>query len=527
MAGIGQRIDVDHVASSGDTNDFTQGDSKITNPHTVVLVPVDKVDALDLTAVPIRTDPKSTNELRGLSSNVSVPDAQLVNTAAYHQATPAVREQMLNAYHHVQKNGTATDVQAFFQITASPFWSQADDGQRLQMLNLCQTVEPRELDTASEAQGTGVTRPMVALAGLATRQLNGRSVLLDRAYAGANAGPNDGKTLIELLCSTQVGISVRWQTGLSASAIVSGMILEIHDPGRLDQGLGSTCGAASLQINLVHRNPAEYARLCAGLLSDGSVAMRNGDTLTRHEQSISPTPSDLRTPTERIFQSAIMEYANPYTEYYVDPNIDPSKGSPDYQRKQVGSKLDELPTWAKVLAWVTILPGIILSLWPSYAKEHFGLVPVSWSGPNGEEVNEIERVNSAIWGTRAEYIPRSRDEQFGNLMSELSDTHRYPRGDLSGIHPQALFHWGTSGNHYVSMLAIDPPGTKPRLVHFQNPFRSFDAEHQPQAGQQVFRAPAGMTWENPQQGTMTMPYDTFTATVEFVVVPKSRPSISQ
>jgi hypothetical protein len=71
---------------------------------------------------------------------------------------------------------------------------------------------------------------------------------------------------------------------------------------------------------LAERDPVEYARLCAGLVSpEGKVKLRNGDQLTRDEDILLPDEHEFRrSPVSRIFQVACMEYAYPELDYRND-----------------------------------------------------------------------------------------------------------------------------------------------------------------------------------------------------------------
>ncbi len=62
---------------------------------------------------------------------------------------------------------------------------------------------------------------------------------------------------------------------------------------------------------LCRSNPAEYVRLMGGLFSPtGEVKLRSGQLLRRVPDSIPPDGRGDRTASERVFQSALLEYAN-------------------------------------------------------------------------------------------------------------------------------------------------------------------------------------------------------------------------
>ncbi|MBM3273662.1 MAG: hypothetical protein FJZ00_00810 [Candidatus Sericytochromatia bacterium] len=80
-------------------------------------------------------------------------------------------------------------------------------------------------------------------------------------------------------------------------------------PRRIDQGNYHTCAATTAQRLLAQQNPAEYARLMAGLSSkDGKVMLSNGDTMSR-PADWNKSVHDGRDLASRLFQSSAMSYA--------------------------------------------------------------------------------------------------------------------------------------------------------------------------------------------------------------------------
>ena len=89
------------------------------------------------------------------------------------------------------------------------------------------------------------------------------------------------------------------------------MLLDVTNPNRIDQGTAPTCTVTSMQFELVADEPAEYARLMAGLAgperrgddegrSDLVLGRGDGDARARDDRSVS----------QAIFQTAAMEYGN-------------------------------------------------------------------------------------------------------------------------------------------------------------------------------------------------------------------------
>lgn len=99
--------------------------------------------------------------------------------------------------------------------------------------------------------------------------------------------------------------------------LLGGLIRNLVDPGRINQGHKGTCAVTSLESFLADRQPAEYARLVTGLLSPaGSVSMANGEQIQRDESSLVWSRTEAwRSPISRVFQVAAMEQAYPELDY--------------------------------------------------------------------------------------------------------------------------------------------------------------------------------------------------------------------
>jgi len=140
---------------------------------------------------------------------------------------------------------------------------------------------------------------------LTNRQVNGKSALLDK--------DKNGNTLLSSLHSMATGpISGDFaKNGVTRADMLSTVMQEAAKPGQINQDGHNTCTVTSMQYMLNQSNPAEYVRIMQGLTSpSGQVQLRNGATLTREADAIAPDSSTSRSATERLFQSAMMEYSN-------------------------------------------------------------------------------------------------------------------------------------------------------------------------------------------------------------------------
>lgn len=95
------------------------------------------------------------------------------------------------------------------------------------------------------------------------------------------------------------------------------LVLNLAQPRRINQGLKGTCAAACIEGYMAERNPAEYARIVAGLVTrDGRATLPSGDSLVCDEDVLDPNPFERnRNPVSRIFQAACMDFAYPNMDY--------------------------------------------------------------------------------------------------------------------------------------------------------------------------------------------------------------------
>lgn len=89
--------------------------------------------------------------------------------------------------------------------------------------------------------------------------------------------------------------------------LVSDVVGELLDPVRIDQRLKGTCAGTQAYKRLDYRNPAEYARIVAGLASPhGTVQLAGGHTLRRSSDWQDASDAG-RTVSGRLVQPAVMQ----------------------------------------------------------------------------------------------------------------------------------------------------------------------------------------------------------------------------
>ena len=98
--------------------------------------------------------------------------------------------------------------------------------------------------------------------------------------------------------------------GLDAGQVLGDLAQNLAAPFTIGQGGKNTCVAAYTESGMALEEPAEYARLIAGLTSPtGSVTTRAGLVLTR-EDAGSQAPDADRNALSQLFQNSLMELGN-------------------------------------------------------------------------------------------------------------------------------------------------------------------------------------------------------------------------
>lgn len=105
-------------------------------------------------------------------------------------------------------------------------------------------------------------------------------------------------------------------SGVDRQTVVTDVICEAENPVRIDQQAKGTCGATTATILLIRKDPAEYARLIAGVASpDGTVKLKGGATVSR-VSDWQATNDGGRTMSCRLLQPALMNLGEfPLTHY--------------------------------------------------------------------------------------------------------------------------------------------------------------------------------------------------------------------
>lgn len=237
-------------------------------------------------------------KLQAALAGQSGPVAQGVAQAALAQAStlpPAEATKLLNV--------AAMDLggpqgASMAKIFASPAWLASTPAQKGQLLDVAATASPKGLES---------------LATLAQQNKLG-----DTDARGGTLLSNLQKLAMQ---EQAPEISGSKPEGLSRQQVLDDVLRETSNPSTIHQGREDTCGATALQYELAKRNPGEYARIMAGLTGkEAKVTLAGGQELPLHLDSLDKQPTDTRSGTERLFQSAGIELANGANTY--DPTKD-------------------------------------------------------------------------------------------------------------------------------------------------------------------------------------------------------------
>ncbi len=224
----------------------------------------------------------------GVSETAKKDLEELLGSVAFRTQDPATQTRLVQS---VLSNPSSSLQNArLIEFAATPGFRALSPEQRAQAI---------ELFEAADYRGQG------HLLDLSKRTVNGKPALLDKDA--------DGVALVERLHSlaTKPLNEQLAKNGYDREDVLRSMLQECASPGQINQDGHNTCTATTWQYMLCDQNPAEYARLMEGLLTgDGNVGMQGGETLVLEKDSLAKDSSNGRSVTERVFQSAMMEFAN-------------------------------------------------------------------------------------------------------------------------------------------------------------------------------------------------------------------------
>lgn len=101
--------------------------------------------------------------------------------------------------------------------------------------------------------------------------------------------------------------------------LLNSLVTEITQSAETHQGIAASCVATTFAIRMQREDPAEYARIVAGLSVDGQVTMQGGDTMTLYQGGAfipdrSRSPFDARSISASVFQNSAMNFVSQHRD---------------------------------------------------------------------------------------------------------------------------------------------------------------------------------------------------------------------
>ena len=301
------------------------------------------------------------------------------NTPDFKALPPETQKRLLEA--------TAKDPAAeqYLQgVVQSPLYSQLSTGQRTELLNVFAGAKDEGRQELVQLMGRHLPTGQPAL--LSTDNSSNHATLLDNLNNLAN----------EPLHSSAAN---------RRSEILSQAIDDAAEPTwYLDQGPASTCSCASHQTAFLINSPAEYTRLLGGLFGpDRKATLANGDDMYAAKNDVvshpvvkdggGPPQPDTRSITERVFQSALAQYAYMQTGHVPAP-VDANKDIPGLTLQESAAALGGL--YGKKYQ-VLDDPSNTAATMDAVEKEladHRGPVPVSLQWAGGSHMVLVDHIST-------------------------------------------------------------------------------------------------------------------------------------
>ncbi|MCB9795540.1 MAG: hypothetical protein H6741_22790 [Alphaproteobacteria bacterium] len=252
----------------------------------------------------------------------------------------------------------------------------------------------------------------------------------------------EGRPLREHLRALAVGpIAAGLLEAPGRSVLLSELMFNLHEPGRINQGFKGTCAATCVETWLVETNPAEYARLIAGLAApEGQVPLRGGGLLVRDEERLDPSAEEgRRSPVSRLFQVACMEFAYDKRDY--DNKTDRQSGE---KGSGVGLHLD---------AFDRLLEAVSGERWDVMSDLHLRMAKML--GLSVDDLPDLQRdglpiIERSIEGGESTFVTLKVSE------GRLSDGAGHVRRLRDQLHKVRVLEVDRAGGRVIFEDPLDP-----------------------------------------------------------------------
>jgi hypothetical protein len=365
---------------------------------------------------------------------------------------------------------------ALVDIVSSPAWQKATPEQRHQLVRLCTALVGVTYDEASKSQGLREATPLAALALCMTDTIHGTP----RIFA---PGTDKLTTLDHLVRIAAGPLSPALAQRIAPETnreLLAGLVQEIADPRRIDQGNAGMCAPASVQGIAALRMPGEYARIVCSLALDGQVTLANGQVMRADIDGVAKPGFDHRTASERLFQASLAQWAGHERGNYVTRD-DGKEGFDDGERTMLWT----LPIDAIVLSFILFPLAILFAALKTHKIE---------SGLTSEETRDAA---AGVMGEPYEVIDTNKD-----VLARAAKLRPDLRFDDACACVSFSPFGATGSGHTLVLVGIDKASAPPALI-CRNPWGSNSAAYK---GAPVGQgAPEGTTFEDASAGLIRIP----------------------
>lgn len=190
------------------------------------------------------------------------------------------------------------------------------------------------------------------------RSLEARGVLASLDRFGTSLG-----TSLQLVGSAPLHPSLA--TSLGHVHLLGELLRNLARPGRINQGMKSTCAITAVESFLAETTPAEYGRLLAGLVSPrGESVLAIDEKLKLDAKLLRWEKPERRSPISRLFQVSGMAFSYPDLIYRDSRDI--------YLRPTAGTAGDEVPATVggvEIDRFDSFLEGVTGEKWDTASEE--------------------------------------------------------------------------------------------------------------------------------------------------------------
>ncbi len=232
------------------------------------------------------------------------PQAQAAAQALMAQAAVLPDDTRLKVLNLATRDLAGADGQNLTKLFTSPAWLSATPDQKRQLLDVASVAGPKGLESLAKLSGSSKL--------LTDKDTNGKT-LLDNLALLSNQQLNKA--------IGAAGSDPQATNAITRQRLVDSVLAATSEPaGSIKQGSFNTCVPTSMEFELASSNPAEYARLVAGLASEqGQVTTKGGATFELQKDYLDQyMKGDDRLASSVLFQGAAMEHANGSDEYMED-----------------------------------------------------------------------------------------------------------------------------------------------------------------------------------------------------------------